>query len=68
MNKRNQEILERKRLANVMNFAPPTDNENFMLFGQRARCIRPTVINARRERLGYNPERFSMFEQCKRRI
>lgn len=65
MNRRNEEILKRKALADSMNFAPPTEGENFLIFGERKECIKPTLLNQAREMLGFNPRHSSMFEQCR---
>ncbi len=42
----------------------PDPNGNNMLFGQRQECIKPTLLNSMREKLGYNPKYASPFNQC----
>lgn len=42
----------------------PDANGNNLMFGVRTQAINPTILNARRERLGYNPKLASAFYQC----
>lgn len=57
------EFNQRKLQADLANQSQPED-ENYMVFGERKKCINPTLLNQRRERLGYNPKYNSPFYQC----
>lgn len=58
------EFLLKKQAADAANFSPPAEGENYMVFGQRKECIKPTLLNQQREKLGWNPNLGSIFNQC----
>jgi hypothetical protein len=55
-----QKIEASKRDANL-----PDIGGNNLVFGKREKCITPNLLNQRRESLGYNPEKASIFNRCK---
>lgn len=57
------EFLKKKAKADADNLAPDPDGNN-MIFGERQQCLNPTLLNARREQLGFNPAKASWFNQC----
>lgn len=60
-----KEQLEAKKLQAMLDNSKPDPNGNNLMFGQRQQCINPTILNQRREALGYNPEKASIFNRCK---
>lgn len=58
------DFLLKKAKADADNFAPPTEDENYIVFGERKSCIKPTLLNRQREKLGWNPNLGSIFNQC----
>jgi hypothetical protein len=56
-----QEKIEKAKRDNNI----PDINGNNLIFGKRESCINPTLLNQRREQLGYNPEKASIFNKCK---
>lgn len=57
--------LEAKMLQAKLDNNSPDPQGNNLVFGKREKCINPTLINQRRESLGYNPEKASIFNKCK---
>lgn len=58
------DFLKKKQRADADNSIPDLDGNNLM-FGERQQCINPTILNSRRESLGYIPDRNSAFNQGK---
>lgn len=58
-----EEILQRQQQANYDNNSPDTSG-NYMVFGEKKECLNPTLLNQKREQLGYRPELQSPFHQC----
>lgn len=58
-----EQIEARQQQANYDNNSPDTSG-NYMVFGERKECLRPTLLNQKREQLGYRPELQSSFHQC----
>lgn len=47
-----EEFLKKKQQADYDN-SLPDPNGNNLIFGKRQQCIIPTLLNAKREKLGY---------------
>lgn len=57
------DFLKKKQQADYDNSIPDPDGNN-LIFGERQQCLNPTILNARREQLGFNPAKASWFNQC----
>ncbi len=58
------DFLKKKQQADYDNSIPDLNGNN-LVFGVRQQCINPTILNSKRESLGYIPDRNSMFNQDK---
>lgn len=59
-----RQYIEAKMAQAKFDNSKPDAEGNNLMFGVRQKCINPTILNARRERLGYNPKFASAFHQC----